>query len=81
MNKNHITRTLLLSAAFFAACGDDNSTIPSSNEQPSEVAMNAYPTGWKLPDHRRLQRTLCGTRHRREQRVLRQMHTKIVTSY
>ena len=38
MNKNHITRTLLLSAAFFAACGDDNSTIPSSNEQPSEVA-------------------------------------------
>ena len=45
MNKNHITRTLLLSAAFFAACGDDNSTIPSSNELPSEVAdMNELET-------------------------------------
>ena len=45
MNKNHITRTLLLSVAFFAACGDDNSTIPSSNELPSEVAdMNELET-------------------------------------
>ena len=38
MNKKHLTRTLLLSAAFITACGDDNSTIPSSNELPNEVA-------------------------------------------
>ena len=31
----------------------------------------------KLRDHWRLQRTLCGTRHRREQRLLGQVHSKV----
>ena len=45
MNKKLLTRTFLLSAAFFAACGDDNSTIPSSSELPNEVAdMNELET-------------------------------------
>jgi uncharacterized protein (TIGR02145 family) len=45
MNKKHLTRTLLLSAAFITACGEDNSTIPNSNDLPSEVAnMNELAT-------------------------------------
>ncbi len=45
MHKKLLTKTLLLSATFFAACGNDNSTIPSSNELPNEVAdMNELGT-------------------------------------
>ena len=46
MNNYRLSSSILLSAMFLVACGDDNSSTPSSNELPNEVAdlaeLNAF---------------------------------------